>query len=88
MKHLLLITALFAVLNVSAQDKVPKQCKGITVKNVQCKNRAQANSEYCKLHDPAGFTCGKPTSKGTPCKRHVSIKGERCWQHSHGVEKE
>lgn len=79
---LILIVSILTALSaqVSAQDSTRAQCKGTTVKGVQCKNRIKSG-DYCHFHNPAGQRCGAPTSKGTPCKRQVKAAGQRCWQH-------
>jgi len=81
MKRLLLSLLLCSTLFVTAQEQ-PKQCKGITVKNVQCKNRAKPGTEYCHLHNPDLPRCGTPTSKGQPCRNPVKVKGAKCWRHA------
>lgn len=63
-----------------AQDKAPVQCKGMTVKGVQCSNRVK-EGEYCYLHNPATPRCNVKTGKGTPCKRIVKDKSAVCFQH-------
>lgn len=77
MKRLLLVTALFATLAATAQDK-PKQCARVKI-NVQCTNQPEPNSLFCKLHE---LTCGAKTKQGTPCQHSVKVKGTKCWQHA------
>lgn len=64
----------------------PKRCHGITTKHVQCKNRAQVNSIYCKVHDTSAtrFRCGHLISAGHECKTIVKVAGTLCWRHSAG----
>lgn len=31
--------------------------------------------------EDAAYICGARTKKGTPCRRHVHVAGERCFQH-------
>lgn len=81
MKRLLLALLLTATLVTYGQDKpVKQQCKGITVKGKQCLNPAQANKEYCHVHDLEN-RCKGHTGKGVQCKRAASKGSDKCWQH-------
>jgi hypothetical protein len=83
MKQLLTMLLITATLFASAQDKQPvkQQCKGITVKGLQCKNKAKEGTDYCYLHDPGTLRCGATTSKGKPCRNIVHAAGQKCWRH-------
>lgn len=81
-KIIIMLAVIAATLSVTANITL-RQCKGMTVKGVQCKRTVGVNKEgYCASHDPNGLRCGAMTSKGTPCKNPVSAKGERCIHHA------
>jgi hypothetical protein len=79
---------------VSAQtDTLPphptlkSQCIATTSKGEQCKRTfprpafTDQHEMKCWQHDSRGFKCGAMTTKNTPCKRRVSKKGDRCYNH-------
>jgi hypothetical protein len=80
MKHVLVLLLTIASYCAIAQDKQPVQCKGITVKGVQCSMRVK-DGEYCHIHNPDTPHCNVKTSKGAPCKRIVKSTTEVCAQH-------
>jgi len=81
MLYVLLLSAFtMSAVCAVAQDEPRKQCTALTVKKVQCKNKAQAGKEVCAIHDK-DRQCGAPTSKGTPCKLPKGASG-KCWRHS------
>lgn len=83
MKALLLSTALLFGTFAFSQTSDPKpKCIALTKKGVQCKNNAQENSKYCKLHDPATPRCGFIKKDGKPCQMMVKNPGEHCRFHS------
>lgn len=82
LKHWIVATLLLFSTCIYAQEK-PKQCTALTVKHVQCKNRAVIGTEYCRLHSPDVPKCGAPTGKGTPCRNVVKEKGLHCWRHQY-----
>lgn len=74
------IVFLFSALYCFSQDKKKERCKAIKENKEQCKLYAQSPSAYCYYHNPNAERCNAKTKKGT-CKRIVSKKGEKCYQH-------
>jgi len=42
---------------------------------------ANATKAEANAADDTVYICGARTKKGTPCRRHVHVPGERCYQH-------
>ncbi len=80
MRYILALLLTCAAFSVAGQEKKPVQCKGITVKGVQCSNQVK-EGEYCYIHNPATPRCGVKTTKGAPCKNIVKSKELTCGRH-------
>lgn len=84
MKYILLLLLAFNSTQGIAQDKQPAQCKGTTVKGVQCMRKAKEGTKdnsYCSQHNPDRPHCAGTTGSGTPCRRPVQKEGDRCNDH-------
>lgn len=80
MRRILIL--LLAVLIVNTAFTPPEnQCKALTTKNVQCKNKSVSGTTYCGIHDPSAPRCGVQTSKKKPCKNKVPKTGDKCSKH-------
>lgn len=55
----------------SAADTTTKQAEKIKSTDIQTNVAAEETVYFC----------GAQTKKGTPCTRHVKLRGARCWQH-------
>lgn len=60
-----------------------KRCEAITKKGTRCKNKAVANSRFCRVHqaqNPNVQKCKAITKSGTRCSR-AATKAGYCTQH-------
>lgn len=48
---------------------------------VPTSRKNSADSRTAPQPDDEVYICGARTKKGTPCRRHVHVAGERCFQH-------
>lgn len=84
MRYILAALLTIATLTAVAQDKTPVQCKGTTVKGVQCKRKAKEGTKdnsYCSQHNLDRPHCAGTTGSGVRCKRNVQKEGDRCHDH-------
>ncbi len=80
MRYSIAIMFLLNTFVIQAQT-TPHQCEGLTVKKVQCKNKAVEGSTYCGIHNPSVPRCGTQTTKKQPCKNRVPKTGDKCFRH-------
>ena len=79
---LLTLVGTMLAFTISVNAEPPEtQCRALTTKNVQCKNKSVSGTTYCGIHDPTAPRCGAPTSKKKPCKNKVPKTGDKCSKH-------
>ncbi len=85
MKYIFLLLLAFNSTKGIAQDKKPiVQCKGTTVKGVQCMRKAKEGTKdnaYCSQHNLDAPRCAGHTGSGVRCKRIVAKEGDKCHDH-------
>ena len=70
------------VMNAQTSPEVKVRCEALTVKNIQCKNKATEGTTFCGIHDPNAPRCGANTTRNKPCRMKVSKTGNKCSKHA------